>query len=260
MRLLIFVAFVLILNACATTPERRLLYYRVKVRSGESLAQISHKFDVSWKQILKDNNLDSPEQIVPGMVLKVKPGPAGYLAGTEGMDRKVSPTKNSQSKSGFWERLFASDDDDDDDENQPQRGLLFGQDSNAYKHIWPVQGKITSPFGYRWFRKHKGIDIGGRIGDKVVASAEGVVSYAGWQKGYGRIIIIRHGEMQSRYAHLNAIAVKANQAVRQGQYIGQVGTSGNASGPHLHFEIRDGRQVPLNPLDFLPKDSLLSSR
>lgn len=256
MRLLIFVAFVLILNACATTPERRLLYYRVKVRSGESLAQISHKFDVSWKQILRDNDLDSPEQIAPGMVLKIKPGPAGYLAGTEDMDRKVSSSKVPQGRRSFWGRIFGSDEEED----RPQRGLLFGQGSHSSKHIWPLQGKITSPFGYRWFRKHKGIDIGGRVGDKVVASAAGVVSYAGWQKGYGRIIIIRHGEMQSRYAHLNEIAVKADQPVRQGQYIGQVGTSGNASGPHLHFEIRDGRQVPLNPLDFLPKDSLLSSR
>jgi lipoprotein NlpD len=121
--------------------------------------------------------------------------------------------------------------------------------------IWPVEkGVLTSKYGIRGGRRHDGIDVAAPEGTAVLAAADGKVLYSGdQQRGYGNLVIIRHkDDMITVYAHNKVNLVKEGQAVKQGQVIAQVGTTGRATGPHVHFEIRK-RTKPRNPLFFLPK-------
>lgn len=117
--------------------------------------------------------------------------------------------------------------------------------------IWPTTEHFIS--GYHYSAIHRAIDIGGALGNPVVASDSGVVVYAGWSNfGYGNLIVIDHGGgWQTAYAHLNSIAVRCGQSVYQGGFIGALGTTGNSTGPHLHFEMVYQGTKP-NPLDYLP--------
>lgn len=124
--------------------------------------------------------------------------------------------------------------------------------------IWPVRGTITSNYGQRihpiFGTKdfHEGIDISAPSGTPIKAVAYGKVSYAGWMTGYGNVIIIYHGsDVSTLYAHLSTIKVKNGQVVKQGDIIGNVGSTGWSTGPHLHFGIYVGEQA-VNPLSYLP--------
>jgi len=123
---------------------------------------------------------------------------------------------------------------------------------------WPVASrKITSWFGnryhpvYRQYRYHSGIDIQAGYGSKVTSAADGVVSFAGYQGGYGYTVIIDHGYgYQTLYAHNSKILVRKGQRVEKGQLICYSGNSGTSTGPHLHFEVRVGGKV-VNPMLYL---------
>ncbi len=118
---------------------------------------------------------------------------------------------------------------------------------------WPVAGVVTSPFETDGRRPHhEGIDIGGVMGEEVRAAAAGRVVSIGTERGYGKMLIIDHGEgLSTLYAHASEILVEVDQEVEAGTPVARVGNSGNARGAHLHFEIhRDGR--PVNPLPYLP--------
>ncbi|MFN3660977.1 MAG: M23 family metallopeptidase, partial [Brevinematales bacterium] len=122
--------------------------------------------------------------------------------------------------------------------------------------IWPVDGEIISQFGQRGNREHKGIDIKAPEGTPIKAAADGVVIFSGFLKGYGNVVIIKHeGDFFTVYAHNKLNTVKEGDFVKKGQEIGKVGMTGNASTPHLHFEIRRRTQA-LNPLIFLPEKEL----
>lgn len=102
----------------------------------------------------------------------------------------------------------------------------------------PVKGTFTSSFGERWGRNHTGLDIGAPVGEDVYAPVSGVVIFAGEKNGYGNYIKIDHGNgVVTAYAHLSVMFVKEGDVVKEGSVIGEVGTTGNVTGPHLHFEI-----------------------
>ena len=120
--------------------------------------------------------------------------------------------------------------------------------------MMPAAGPITSYFGYRYHpilhftRFHAGVDIGAGWGSPIVAAGDGRVIGAGWGGGYGREVEIAHGSgMTSIYGHMSEIVAQPGSFVRAGQLIGYVGSSGLSTGPHLHFEVRQGGQ-PVNPL------------
>jgi murein DD-endopeptidase MepM/ murein hydrolase activator NlpD len=117
--------------------------------------------------------------------------------------------------------------------------------------IWPVNGPVTSPFGYRWGRLHAGIDIGVPYGTPIHAAASGTVVLAGWTGGYGNYTCIDHGGgMATCYAHQSSYAVSSGAQVSQGQVIGYVGNTGHSFGAHLHFEVRINGN-PVDPLGYL---------
>ena len=119
---------------------------------------------------------------------------------------------------------------------------------------WPTDGFISSGYGLRWngAEFHQGIDIAAEMGTPIVATADGVVTLAGWNAGgYGNMVDIDHGSgVSTRYGHASAVVVTAGQRVRRGQIIAYVGSTGHSTGPHLHYEVRLSGQ-PVNPSSYL---------
>jgi murein DD-endopeptidase MepM/ murein hydrolase activator NlpD len=117
---------------------------------------------------------------------------------------------------------------------------------------WPLRGRLNSYYGYRWGSFHTGLDIDGDKGDPFVAAADGKVVSAGWGGGYGNMLVLDHGNgVVTRYAHATKLLVSAGQQVSKGQTIGLVGSTGNSTGSHLHFEVIVNGDTG-NPLNYLP--------
>jgi murein DD-endopeptidase MepM/ murein hydrolase activator NlpD len=124
---------------------------------------------------------------------------------------------------------------------------------NGYN--WPAQGVLSSGFGWRWGRFHKGIDIAAPIGTPIFAAAQGEVIFADWDSGgYGKLIKMQHPDGSvTLYAHNNKILVHKGQRIEQGEQIAEMGTTGYSTGPHLHFEIRPNGETAVNPIALLSK-------
>ena len=118
--------------------------------------------------------------------------------------------------------------------------------------VWPTVSRTLSGYDYSP-PLHFGIDIGGALGNAIYATDSGVVVFAGWsQYGYGYLIVLDHGNgWQSAYAHLSSVGVSCGQSVGQGTVIGGLGSTGNSTGPHLHFELLNSSYGKVNPWDFL---------
>jgi len=126
--------------------------------------------------------------------------------------------------------------------------------------IWPVEGGLSDGFGVRGnpfgggpSEFHPGQDITAPPGTPVVASADGTVVQAGWQSGYGQEVVVDHGHgLTTRYGHLSKIEVALGQTIKRGEELGQVGSTGRSTGPHLHYEVRID-DVAVSPLHYLPE-------
>jgi len=122
-----------------------------------------------------------------------------------------------------------------------------GASAGTGRLSWPVSGSISQSYG----GGHTGLDIAGPTGSAIAAAASGVVTFAGWQGGYGNFVIINHGNgTVTRYAHCSKLLVKNGQKVSQGQTIGLRGSTGRSTGPHLHFEVMVGGSFR-NPINYL---------
>lgn len=146
-------------------------------------------------------------------------------------------------------------------ESHPYSKELWNKDSMLFLSLtdnymncgftMPINGPLTSKFGYRDGRVHNGIDLDLIVGDTVVSPFRGVVRLAKWQGGYGRTVIIRHHNgLETIYGHLYRLLVKPGEFVEPGQPIARGGNSGRSTGSHLHFETRF-KGVPVNPLSFI---------
>ena len=135
--------------------------------------------------------------------------------------------------------------------SQAQAGSSGTGAPSAAGLIWPVDGIVVSGFGMRWGRMHEGIDITASTGTPVRAAAAGTIIHAGWLGGYGNLVVVDHGNgLATAYAHASAILVVVGQQVGQGEMVSLVGSTGNSSGPHLHFEVRVNG-VAVDPLLYL---------
>ena len=189
------------------------------LRPGENLYRLSRFYGVSIDAILRANDI--------GDVTRLKVGQRVWIPGA-----KRGPAQESLAGAG-------SD--------------SGGRRAGGPELIWPVRGKLSSRFGWRNGRGHDGIDIPAKTGTPIVAAAAGRVIHSGRGLGdYGRVIILKHeGYYSTVYAHNRRNRVEKGDFVEKGEVIGEVGLSGNASGPHVHFEVRRNRK-PVNPLLFLP--------
>lgn len=286
-----FVFWCLVLTGCVTTRSSPV--YVIRVEKGDTLAGIAAKYDTTWEKIAKLNRLDAKTSVRPGTVLRVQPGPGGYAVGAElpAPSSARTAAKGKSVRRGF-SGLFGSDAERAPDadnamfeeaaktqKKSPEKprgrrrgGLLFGDESapdtderaqfsRASQDVirWPLVGDISSFYGQRGRNLHAGIDIRAKVGTPIGAAAAGKVEFAGRQNGYGRIVIIRHRGLKTAYAHLASITVDEGDHVDVGQEIGSVGTTGNASGPHLHFEVRKLNGQAMDPMSILPRNRLVSS-
>jgi len=135
-----------------------------------------------------------------------------------------------------------------------QRSIL-----SATPSIWPVKGWITSGFGKRASPltgepgRHMGVDIANEVNTPIRATADGIVTYAGWEAGYGRMVAIEHGYgFSTRYGHCSRVDVKVGDEIKRGQIIGYVGSTGRSTGSHVHYEVRI-HGMPVDPEKYLPK-------
>ncbi|MTJ48025.1 peptidoglycan DD-metalloendopeptidase family protein [Dolichospermum sp. UHCC 0259] len=130
----------------------------------------------------------------------------------------------------------------------------FPGSSSSTSYIWPAKGVLTSGYGWRWGRMHRGIDIANSTGTPIYASSAGVVEKAGWNSGgYGNLVDIRHDDGSlTRYGHNSRILVQRGQRVQQGQTIAAMGSTGFSTGPHSHFEVHPSGKGAVNPIAFLP--------
>ncbi len=145
-----------------------------------------------------------------------------------------------------------------------QRAYARAFQKNVVPSMWPVNGQIVSRFGDRSDPLsgeggfHAGVDLTASMGTPVYAAADGIVSAAQFANRYGRAILIDHGHgMTTLYAHLSNFEIVPGEEVRRGQLIGHSGASGRVSGPHLHFEVRQGGS-PVNPARYLNKSTVLA--
>ena len=218
-QLVLAVCAALVLADCAHHPAHSA--YHV-VAPGENLYRIALHYGVSVESIARANGIRDEEQLEVGTRLRIlNAAPGAEL-------RPLEPPEQV--------RALAQDDAFVD-------GLRFG---------WPLHGIVTSPFGWRRSRMHEGVDIAARSGTLVHAAESGRVIYASRLGGYGNVIVVRHGQRyDSIYAHNQRFRVAKGAYVRKGDVIAEVGSTGNASAPHLHFEIRRNND-PRDPLLFVP--------
>lgn len=135
-----------------------------------------------------------------------------------------------------------------------QQIAISNQTISVTPSIWPAQGVVSSPYGLRWGGSdfHPGIDIANDMGTPIRATADGVVSVAGWNSGgYGNMVDINHGNgVMTRYGHASYVVVSAGQQVRRGQIIAYMGSTGFSTGPHVHYEVRINGQA-VDPSGYL---------
>lgn len=213
------------------------------VEPGQTLWRIAQAYEVSVQLLAEINDLEDPSRIevgqalwIPGArrVVKLKSLPASSTQVASGSRAAPTPAGPSKGKSSGA---------------SPANSGVSTQKS---RFIWPVKGVLYSRFGVRNGVQHDGIDIAAPAGSEVVAADDGEVLFVGEQRGYGNLVLILHDDgLVTIYAHNSRNLTKQGARVRRGEKIAEVGRTGRASGPHLHFEVREKR-IPRNPLFFLP--------
>lgn len=215
------------------------------VQAGDTLYSIAWRHGVDVKKICEFNKIAPPYRIVPGQKLMLDPAPVGRESSRLSTKREAGPSgKNGVDKGAVIRSKQATDTNKNASKYLKNAGAVLWQ--------WPSSGKVIAPFSSENL-SNKGIDIGGKLGEPVLAAASGQVVYAGsGLSGYGKLLIIKHNEtFLSAYAHNSELLVKEGEIVKVGQRIADMGSSGTDR-VKLHFEIRsDG--TPVNPLIYLPK-------
>ena len=232
------------------------------VQKGESLWRISNQYHIPLYTILSANPKKRDQIIHPGDHLQIptRVGIAYKVRKGDSLSKiakkyKISMQKIKQANkmSSYMLRqgktIFLPN----------AKPLPVVRYTFRKQFIWPITGKITSRFGWRKHpvskkkHFHQGVDIGAKQGTKIKAITKGVVIHAGKSGGYGRLVILRHNQgYLSAYAHCSRIYVRTGKTVQRGQVIARVGSSGLATGSHLHFEIKRYKKN-MNPISALNK-------
>ena len=209
------------------------------VKRGDTLYSIALEHGLDYRELAQWNSLDDPTRIKSGQVLRVRPPePGGVTVGRLGGSSRIEarpldapaapPAKAATTAPAAAQPAVAT---------------------GPLKFVWPAKGKVIAAFEQT---RGKGLDIDGRVGDPIVASAGGKVTYVGSGiRGLGKMLIIQHSdEFLTVYAHTSQIMVKEQQLVAGGQKIAEIGSS-DSERPMLHFQIRKSGR-PLDPKQFLP--------
>lgn len=257
------------------------------VQPGETLNQIAERYGISRQQLIEANKIYNPNLIFVSQRLRIpqsnqQPRPnfqareqkypnktivqnsdrtndttqPNILPQLSGLDNSVTETEEDTVANplGMTIQLSATITPKLPPLSSPEQYLPEAP-AEFEGYIWPARGTLTSGYGWRWGRPHKGIDIAAPIGTPIMAAASGEVISAGWNSGgYGNLVKIKHPNGNvTLYAHNHKIMVRRGQKVQQGQQIAQMGSTGFSTGSHLHFEIRPNGRAAVNPIAYLPK-------
>ncbi|MBK7947592.1 MAG: LysM peptidoglycan-binding domain-containing M23 family metallopeptidase [Deltaproteobacteria bacterium] len=199
-------------GGCASAPPKRAAPYYHEVAPGENLYRIGLRYGVPAAEIARVNGIHDVTELSVGQRLLI-PGLRGSA---------IEPSRRTPRYAG------------------------------PLRFTWPVKGRLTSRFGLRGNRPHEGIDLGAPHGTPIFAAEAGRVIHSGRFGAYGKVVILKHaGAYRSVYAHARQLFVEKGDFVERGQKIAEVGATGRATGPHLHFEIRRG-ETAHDPLVYLP--------
>lgn len=218
-------------------------YYTVK--PGDTLIRIGLEHGQSWKDIARWSNLENPNAIEVGQVVRVVPPGAAPGEGRP----STSPTTTTASSSPVQGTALPPAGATSTPAPPPAPAAAPSADAAGLGLIWPASGTVIGTFNET---TNKGVDIAGKAGDPVVAAAAGKVIYVGEVRGYGQLIIIQHSkDYLTAYGHNQKLLVKDDQNVKKGQNIAEMGST-DTDRVKLHFELR--RQgKPIDPLRYLPK-------
>ncbi len=235
-------------------------------RRGETIDRIARAYGIDPTDLMETNGVADPrtvavgtELFVPGAprVLEVPPAPVpgdpAHATATPPLTHASTSTTTSTSTTPTATRPPSPT------SAHPERSAADGgaeskgaESKGDAPLMWPLKGVLYGRYGVRAGRRHDGIDIAAPEGTTVLAAAAGTIIYAGEQAGYGAIVIVRHENgLVTLYAHNARLLVGDGARVRRGEPIAKVGQTGRTTGPHLHFEVRDGTR-PRNPLLYLP--------
>jgi murein DD-endopeptidase MepM/ murein hydrolase activator NlpD len=230
------------------SKPRILLYSTYSIQKNDIIGNLAEKFGLNEDTLISLNNIKNARLIQIGHVLRI-PNQDGILYTVKKGDTLDTIAERYSSDAvaiRFVNELFT-------DEALPGTSIFIPggrldwmerQEINGDLFIWPVTGRITSPYGYREWpfgggrQFHTGIDIGAGTGTPVRAAMSGRVSAAGWDRVLGNYIIIsHHSGYRTMYGHLSVIRVRTGSYVGTGERIGDVGSTGVSTGPHLHFTV-----------------------
>lgn len=231
------IVFGLHVDAKAESPRHRTLVVSSASTEADNYSTLPNH-DVKFRQLF--GNWQAMERVPDSQARAVVFSRAGDAVG-----RPVYPVRQNISGSGLLVALSTT---------RPTSRTSVSTSSNLRQQV--PTGSVTSGFGMRrhpilgGYRAHNGIDLAAPMGTPIVASTDGVVQVAGWNGGYGNFVALDHGGgVQTRYGHMSRIDVVEGQAVRKGDVIGLIGSTGRSTGPHLHYEVRVNGQ-PVDPLSW----------
>ncbi|KPU42291.1 murein hydrolase activator NlpD precursor [Oxobacter pfennigii] len=229
-------------NAKVPSPKEKV----IKIKSGDTLWGLASTYDVDLDELIKLNDIKKPNSLKIGQEIKLPVKEEQLLNETVKDIEKISAkkpetkkVKAAVNKSKASAVTLAS-----------RSGAQAARTPNIAGG-WPAAGVIYSRFGYRGSEFHKGVDIAAPSGTDIFAYNSGQVIFSAWDGGYGRLVIIDHGDgMKTYYGHCSKLLVGVGERVEQGQHIADMGRSGDATGNHLHFEVRINDKA-VNPLNYL---------
>ena len=214
-------------------------------------------------RLMEERNDEIFRQLEEAMLVSVEPLDNMFRAAGLNTDTLLDQVRRGYSGTGgpLTPLQFSTNGGEADPDTARANELLSSMDRiNLYRiaaerapFSMPVREnfRFTSGYGMRWGRMHYGTDFAGPVGTPIYATADGVITHAGWSSGYGRLIKIQHEfGIETRYGHLNAIRVQEGQRVSRGDRIGDMGNSGRSTGPHLHYEVRVGGEA-INPMIYI---------
>lgn len=229
------------------------------VRAGETLSEIAEAYALDVDTLISANESAS-EVIQPGQTLLILPKKGVLYTVSEGDSLwriaklyhvEIKDILEENNKEGVvlkpGEKIFVPG----AKPRKTEEAAIPVSRSVSARFLTPATGVVSSPFGGRWGRIHEGVDIADDEGTPIRAALGGRVTYAGWVSGYGNTVMLEHRQgYTTLYGHMKEVLVESGEVVNRGQTIGEMGSTGNSTGPHVHFEVRRDGEL-LNPANVL---------